>query len=211
MTLLLTLPVGCSDKNTQSNSSEGTTALSNQNTTTSSEISFNTNEKFNEKKVFENIKIDDILLPSPCSLSDFGKDFSFGMNIFDGEESDSGRLIGNILHDNNKAISFDIYSIKTSEQSNSDKLSQTKFDIISQTQDDAMSSHTLLSVNGITVGDKIKDVENALGIPDSLSMDGNTASSYTYMSSDDAARKIQIDFTDGNVSSIAIYYNVSNN
>lgn len=216
ITLLLTLPVGCSNNSSDSSENNSTASISGTNAENSLEIqshapnerSFNTDTNFNAEKVFKNIRIDDVLLPSPCSLSDFDDEYSFGMSLFDGEDSDSGRLVGNIIHDGSKALSFDIYNIKTVDRSDNKKLAKAEFDIISQTQDDAMDSHTLLSVDGISVGDKVEDVESTLGFPESLSMDGNDPASYTYISSDDKTKKIKIDFSEGNVSSITIYYNV---
>ncbi len=212
MTMLLTLAAGCSDNGSQSDSTTNkeTNTVNSQGSAPSYSdgISFNTDASFDSEKVFKSIKINDTLLPCPFSLSDLGDEYSFGENYFLGDEPNPGRVIGNILHDGSKALSFDIYNVEASYQSDDKKLAQVKFDIISQDQDDTMNSHTLLSVNGISIGDKMETVGNTLGIPDSLSKDGDAPASYTYIDSNDTTKKIQFDFSEGLVSSITIYYNI---
>lgn len=170
--------------------------------------SISTNEKFDIKKAFESIQINGTMLPSSPCISDFGKDFTLGTKLFSGDEDNSGRLIGNLLSNKAKSISYDIYNISYTEQSDEKKLKEVKLDIISQENADAMASKTLLSVLGITVGDSMDDVDNAFGKPDNINMTDSNSGTYTYTSSEDTSKMISLDFEDNIVTKITIYYSV---
>lgn len=170
--------------------------------------SISTNEKFDIKKAFESIQINGTMLPSSPCISDFGKDFTLGTKLFSGDEDNSGRLIGNLLSNKAKSISYDIYNISYTEQSDEKKLKEVKLDIISQENSDAMASKALLSVLGITVGDSMDDVDNAFGRPDNINMTDSNSGTYTYTSSEDTSKMISLDFEDNIVTKITIYYSV---
>lgn len=170
--------------------------------------SISTNEKFDIKKAFESIQINGTMLPSSPCISDFGKDFTLGTKLFSGDEDNSGRLIGNLLSNKAKSISYDIYNISYTEQSDEKKLKEVKLDIISQENSDAMASKALLSVLGITVGDSMDDVDNAFGKPDNINMTDSNSGTYTYTSSEDTSKMISLDFEDNIVTKITIYYSV---
>lgn len=170
--------------------------------------SITTNESFNIKKAFNSIQINGTMLPSPPCISDFGNDFTLGTKLFSGDENNSGRLVGNLLSNKAKAISYDIYNVSNDEQSDEKKLKELKLDIISQENIDVMESKALLSVLGITVGDSMDDADKAFGMPDSRSMSEKNSGTYTYTSSEDTSKMISLEFTDNIVTKITIYYSV---
>ncbi|WP_337665834.1 hypothetical protein, partial [Pseudoruminococcus massiliensis] len=143
----------------------------------------------------------------PC-ISDFGNDFTLGTKLFSGDENNSGRLVGNLLSNKAKAISYDIYNVSNDEQSDEKKLKELKLDIISQENIDVMESKALLSVLGITVGDSMDDADKAFGMPDSRSMSEKNSGTYTYTSSEDTSKMISLEFKDNIVTKITIYYSV---
>lgn len=199
--LLLFSASACSQGQTDSESTENQSAVP-------VERSIMSNEAFDIKKAFDSIQINGTMLPpSPC-ISDFGDDFKLGTKLFSGDEDNSGRLIGNLLCNDAKSISYDIYNVSNSEQADEKKLKKVKLDIISQENSDAMASNTLLSVLGITVGDSMNDADKAFGIPEKRSMNTVNSGTYTYTSKEDTSKMISLDFEDDIVTKITIYYSI---
>ncbi len=196
---------GCSDNSSQSDTSANTVGSQKSLSSFSQSDSSNQNAAFNAEKVFKNIRLNDTVLPNACSLSDLDSEYSFGENYFLGDEKNPGRAFGNILHDGVKALSFDIYSVPASDQSDPERLAKVRFDILSQSREDIVDSHAILSVDGISIGDKVDDVTNAFGAPESLA-NGESAESYTYVDPDDSSKKIQFDFSDKTVTAVTIFY-----
>lgn len=170
--------------------------------------SIKTDKKFDVKKAFNSIQINGTMLPSPPCIADFGNNFTLGTKLFSGDKDKSGRLIGNLLSNKAKSISYDIYNVSNDEQSDDAKLKKVKLDIISQENADAMASNSLLSVLGITVGDSMDDADKAFGIPETRNIADSNSGTYTYTSSDDTSKMISIDFKDNIVTKISIYYSV---
>lgn len=166
------------------------------------------NEAFDINKAFDSIQISGTMLPlSPC-ISDFGDNFKLGTKLFNGDEDNPGRLIGNLLCNDAKSISYDIYNVSNSEQSDENKLKEVKLDIISQENSDAMASNTLLAVLGITVGDSMDDADKAFGMPAKRNMNDNNSGTYTYTSEEDTSKMISLDFKDNIVTKITVYYSI---
>lgn len=218
--LLIVITAGCSDnsdKNTSSNTDKtidtSVSAKSSAAETQSNTKQSNTNGEvvYDSKKAFKNIKIDDFFLPSPCTISDFPKkEYSVGMNLHtSGESSGSINLIGNLMHDEKKALSITAYYFEQDNAVTHDKDMYAEIGIISQTLDDYMSSHARLSVLGISVGDTIEDVKKTFGKPESMEMNNSKPFAYIYISDADPNRKIRIEFDGETVSQISIYYNTA--
>lgn len=202
MILLSTTACSQDETNNESNT------LSEYQSVVSETRSITTNENFDIKKAFDSIQINGIMLPSPPCISDFGNDFTLGTKLFSGDENNSGRLVGNLLSNKAKSISYDIYNVSNDEQSDDAKLKKVKLDIISQEDTDAMASNSLLSVLGITVGDSMDDADKAFGIPETRNIADSNSGTYTYTSSDDTSKMISLDFKDNIVTKITIYYSV---
>lgn len=166
------------------------------------------NEKFDVNKAFDSIQINGTMLPSSLCISDFGDKFTIGTKLFSGDEDNDGRLIGNLICNGEKSVSYDIYNVSNSEQSDDNKLKEIKLDIISQENSDAMASNTLLSVLGITVGDSMDDADKAFGIPETRNMTDTDSGTYTYTSDEDTSKMISLDFKDNIVTKITIYYSI---
>ena len=202
MILLSTTACSQGENNNESN------AVSEIQNVVSETRSIKTDKKFDIKKAFNSIQINGTMLPSPPCISDFGNDFTLGTKLFSGDENNSGRLIGNLLSNKAKAISYDIYNVSNAEQSDDKKLKELKLDIISQENTDVMESKALLSVLGITVGDSMDDADKAFGIPATRNITDSNSGTYTYTSSEDSSKMISLDFNDNIVTKITIYYSV---
>ena len=202
--MLLLSAAACSQGQTDNQNS---TVSENQNIVSDAR-SIKTDKKFDIKKAFDSIQINGTMLPSPPCISDFGKDFTLGTKLFSGDKDTSGRLIGNLLSNKAKSISYDIYNVSNDEQRDDTKLKKVKLDIISQENADAMASNSLLSVLGITVGDSMDDADKAFGIPETRSITDSNSGIYTYTSNEDTSKMISLDFKDNIVTKITIYYSV---
>lgn len=198
---LILFSASCSKEQSDSESSLETASLSEVRSVT-------TDEEFDADKAFESIQINGTMLPSPPCISDFGGGFTLGTKLFSGDEDSSGRLVGNLLSNEVKSISYDIYSVSYEEQDDDEALKAVSLDVISQENGDAMESGALLSVLGITVGDSMDSADKAFGTPNSISVAEDNAGTYTYTSSEDASRMISLSFEDNIVTKISIYYSV---
>ena len=110
--MLLLSAAACSQGQTDNQNS---TVSENQNIVSDAR-SIKTDKKFDIKKAFDSIQINGTMLPSPPCISDFGKDFTLGTKLFSGDKDTSGRLIGNLLSNKAKSISYDIYNVSNDEQ-----------------------------------------------------------------------------------------------
>lgn len=211
--ILMLSAAACSDNQASNTSS---TSVNNNSLTiqanqpvTASERNISTTKEFSSDEAFKSIQLGGKMLPSPFCFSDLGDKFSLGMKIFDGaDDEESGGLVGNILCNNAKTVSYNIYDIKNDDQKDDKKVANTKFDVIIQEKDDAMDSNTLLTILGVGIGDSMDDVDKVFGMPESRSMANANSGSYTYMSENDTNRKITIDFEENIVVKITIYYSV---